>query len=190
MGALATPAAHADSVLGVELSPAICKLNPYMGNLRQCIEGNPMTVNFYRVANQSCSNSRYSMSPLQENLTSKVIPDGNIRKNIWQQYGRCSGLSTPNYFRTITSLASQLKLPKELSSGRSYRFASNGLSRQLISLNPGMKPNSFNFFCQKNSAGQSVLTYINVCYDNNGRFAQCATRSYTCPSQFLIDGNY
>jgi hypothetical protein len=190
MGALANPAAHADSVLGVELSPAICKLNPYMGNLRQCIEGNPMTVNFYRVANQSCSNSRYSMSPLQENLTSKVIPDGNIRKNIWQQYGRCSGLSTSNYFRTITSLASQLKLPKELSSGRSYRFASSGLSRQLLSLNPGMKPNSFNFFCQKNSAGQSVLTYINVCYDNNGRFAQCATRSYTCPSQFLIDGNY
>jgi ribonuclease I len=190
MGTIATPAAHADSVLGVELSPAICKLNPYMGNLRQCIEGNPMTVNFYRVANHSCSNSRYSMSPLQENLTSKVIPDGNIRKNIWQQYGRCSGLSTPNYFRTITSLASQLKLPKELSSGRSYRFASNGLSRQLLSLNPGMKPNSFNFFCQKNSAGQSVLTYINVCYDNNGRFAQCATRSYTCPSQFLIDGNY
>ncbi|MEN9494291.1 MAG: hypothetical protein RJA89_533, partial [Pseudomonadota bacterium] len=34
MGALATSAAHADSVLGVELSPAICKLNPYMGNLR------------------------------------------------------------------------------------------------------------------------------------------------------------
>ncbi|MBR7540082.1 hypothetical protein KC221_28265, partial [Mycobacterium tuberculosis] len=48
MGTIATPAAHADSVLGVELSPAICKLNPYMGNLRQCIEGNPMTVNFYR----------------------------------------------------------------------------------------------------------------------------------------------
>ena len=190
MGTIATPAAHADSVLGVELSPAVCKLNPYMGNLRQCIEGNPMTVNFYRVANQSCSNSRYSMSPLQEKITSKVIPDGNIRKNIWQQYGRCSGLSTPNYFRTINSLASQLKLPKELSSGRSYRFASSGLSRQLLSLNPGMKPNSFNFFCQKNSAGQSVLTYINVCYDNNGRFAQCATRSYACPSQFLIDGNY
>ncbi|WP_248789055.1 hypothetical protein, partial [Escherichia coli] len=77
MGTIATPAAHADSVLGVELSPAICKLNPYMGNLRQCIEGNPMTVNFYRVANQSCSNSRYSMSPLQEKITSKVIPDGN-----------------------------------------------------------------------------------------------------------------
>lgn len=190
MGTIATPAAHADSVLGVELSPAVCKLNPYMGNLRQCIEGNPMTVNFYRVANQSCSNSRYSMSPLQEKITSKVIPDGNIRKNIWQQYGRCSGLSTPNYFRTINSLASQLKLPKELSSGRSYRFASSGFSRQLLSLNPGMKPNSFNFFCQKNSAGQSVLTYLNVCYDNNGRFAQCATRSYTCPSQFLIDGNY
>lgn len=190
MGTIATPAAHADSVLGVELSPAVCKLNPYMGNLRQCIEGNPMTVNFYRVANQSCSNSRYSMSPLQEKITSKVIPDGNIRKNIWQQYGRCSGLSTPNYFRTINSLASQLKLPKELSSGRSYRFASSGFSRQLLSLNPGMKPNSFNFFCQKNSAGQSVLTYINVCYDNNGRFAQCATRSYTCPNQFLIDGNY
>lgn len=190
MGTIATPAAHADSVLGVELSPAVCKLNPYMGNLRQCIEGNPMTVNFYRVANQFCSNSRYSMSPLQEKITSKVIPDGNIRKNIWQQYGRCSGLSTPNYFRTINSLASQLKLPKELSSGRSYRFASSGFSRQLLSLNPGMKPNSFNFFCQKNSAGQSVLTYINVCYDNNGRFAQCATRSYACPSQFLIDGNY
>ena len=86
MGALATSAAHADSVLGVELSPAICKLNPYMGNLRQCIEGNPMTVNFYRVANHSCSNSRYSMSPLQEKITSKVIPDGNIRKNIWQQW--------------------------------------------------------------------------------------------------------
>lgn len=190
MGALATPAAHADSVLGVELSPAVCKLNPYMGNLRQCIEGNPMTVNFYRVANQSCSNSHYSMSPLQEKITSKVIPDGNIRKNIWQQYGRCSGLSTPNYFRTINSLASQLKLPKELSSGRSYRLTASGFSHQLLSLNPGMKPNSFNFFCQKNSAGQSVLTYINVCYDNNGHFAQCATRSYTCPSQFLIDGNY
>ncbi|HBI49458.1 MAG TPA: hypothetical protein DDY26_06510, partial [Moraxellaceae bacterium] len=28
MGTIATPAAHADSVLGVELSPATCKLNP------------------------------------------------------------------------------------------------------------------------------------------------------------------
>ncbi|MFO1365838.1 MAG: hypothetical protein U1E91_05835 [Moraxella sp.] len=93
MGALAASAARRQC-FRVNYPLPSCKLNPYMGNLRQCIEGNPMTVNFYRVANQSCSNGRYSMSPLQEKITSKVIPDGNIRKNIWQQYGRCSGLST------------------------------------------------------------------------------------------------
>lgn len=190
VGLLAVQSAHADSVLGVELSPAICKLNPYMGNLRQCIEGNPMSVNFYHVNNQACGNGRYSMTPLQENIITKVIPDGTIRKSIWQQYGRCSGMTPSNYFRQITSLASQLRLPKELSSGRNYRFAANGFRSQLLSLNPGMRPNSFNLFCQKNSAGQAVLTYINVCYDNNGRFGQCATRSNSCPSQFLIDGNY
>lgn len=190
VGVFGVQSAHADSILGIELSPAICKLNPYRGNLRQCIEGNPMTVNFYRINNQPCANSRYSISPLQENITSKVIPDSNVRKNIWQQYGRCSGLNSSNYFRQITALAGQLKLPKELSSGRNYRFAANGFKSQLLSLNTGMRPNSFNLFCQKNSAGQSVLTYINVCYDNSGRFGQCATRSNSCPSQFLIDGNY
>ena len=46
---LAMPVDHADSVLGIELSPITCKLNPQMASLRQCIEGNPMTVNFYRV---------------------------------------------------------------------------------------------------------------------------------------------
>lgn len=190
IGVFGVQSAHADSILGIELSPAICKLNPYRGNLRQCIEGNPMTVNFYRINNQPCANSRYSISPLQENIISKVIPDSNTRKNMWQQYGRCSGLNSSNYFRQITALAGQLKLPKELSSGRSYRFVSTGFSRQLLSLNPGMKPTSFNLFCQKNGAGQSVLTYVNVCYDNSGHFGQCTTRANSCPGQFLIDGNY
>lgn len=187
---LAMPVSHADSVLGIELSPITCKLNPQMASLRQCIEGNPMTVNFYRVYHQPCTNSRYTVSPLQESITAKIIPDPNVRRNIWQQYGRCSGMSAPAYFRQITTLASQLKLPKELSSGRSYRFTASGFTRQLITLNTGLLPRSVNLFCQRNSSGQAVLTYINVCYANNGRFGQCTTQSNACPSQFLIDGNY
>ena len=186
----ASSLAKADSILGIEVSPAVCKLNPAFTNMRQCVEGHPLTVNFFRVTNQNCTNQPYSVTPLQETLVSKVIPEPLVRHQLWQNYGRCSGMNASSYFRKITGLASDLKLPKELSSGKSYRVNSSAFVRQIGGLNAGMQSRSVNLFCQKNRNNQLILTHINVCYNNQGRFGQCAVMSASCGSQFYIDGNY
>lgn len=181
---------QAEMVLGIEMSPAVCSLYPSYGDLRQCIMGNPMTVNFLKITNQQCTNTRYSLTPLQESLASKLIPDYNMRQQVWQNYGRCSGMNTSNYFRKINQLSSKLKLPKELSSGKSYQISQKQLIKQLVQNNTGLQPKSVSLFCQTNERKQTVLTYINICYNDNETFGECTYVIPSCPSKFMIDGSY
>lgn len=188
---LTTPMiSRADMTLGIEMSPAVCSLYPNYAKLRQCVAGNRMSVNFLKITNQKCINHHYKMTPLQESLASKLIPDVSMRQQVWQNYGRCSGMDTSNYFRKISQLSSQLKLPKELSSGQSYQVQQKNLVQQIVQLNPGLHPNAISLFCQVNDKRQPVLTYINICYNDNEMFGQCTYVLPSCPSKFMIDGSY
>lgn len=187
---LQSTSAQADITLGIEMSPAVCSLYPSYVKLRQCVAGNPMSVNFLKITNKKCTNARYSMTPLQESLASKLIPDVSMRQQVWQNYGRCSGMNTSNYFRKISQLSSQLKLPKELSNGKNYQVHQKSLIKQIVQLNAGLQPKSISLFCQVNDKRQSVLTYINICYNDDETFGQCTYVLPSCPSKFMIDGSY
>lgn len=185
---ISTPSAHAEMVLGTELSSAMCALNPPYRNLRQCVDGRATTINFFRVTNQPCRNQRYNLTPLQETMVSRIIPDGNVRRQIWQNYGRCSGMSPNNYFRKMTSLATGLRMPAIVMDNKTYRVSNVGFMQQLIAHNPGLPMASISLYCQRNRSNQSILTYINTCYDNDGRYSRCSQLSASCPSQFYILG--
>ncbi|MFW2177940.1 MULTISPECIES: hypothetical protein [unclassified Moraxella] len=188
--------ARADSVLGIELSPALCKSSASYRNLRQCVEGNALSVSFYRVTDRPCNAQEYRMAPVQESIISRVIPDERIRQSIWQLHGRCSGMTSSGYFRQINNISSQLRLPKELSDRRSFFITTNELTQRIMGLNKGMSSQAVSLFCHTNTRNQAVLTHIAVCYDNQGRFGRCTTENSqkslinSCPSQIFIDGNY
>lgn len=179
-------------MLGIELSPAVCRLQPNHMKMRQCIEGNSFTVNYFHTGEQAKCNSQQTVSipPLQEKVVAKIVPDPAIRQQLWQNYGICSGMSQANYFRSITNLSSNLRLPRELTDGSSYRITSHKLSQQIASLNTGLKPQYIHLMCQNNRKNQAMLTQINICYDNAGRFTQCQTQASTCPTQLHIQGFY
>lgn len=179
--------------LGLELSPAVCSLYPNYNKLRQCIDGTPLTVNYFNTGNQgrciTANSARLSL--LQENIIAKVIPDDYVRQQMWQGYGRCSGMSASNYFRSITILTARLKLPSELSNGTSYRVSHGRLLQQIATTNPQLFPQSLRLYCQMNRKNQPVLTHINICYNTIGQFAQCGTiKPTTCPNDFIIQGKY
>lgn len=185
--------AQAGLTLGMELSPAVCSIFPNYNRLRQCIDGTPVTVNYFDTGSRgNCTlSSSYRLPPLQENIVARFIPDAYVRQQMWQNYGKCSGMSAPNYFRSITNLASNLRLPSELSNGGSYRVNHGKLLQQISRVNTGLVPQGIRLYCQMNRRSQMVLTHVNVCYAGNGRFAQCANvKPTTCPNDFNIQGKY
>lgn len=109
--------------LGIEVSPAVCSIYPNYNKLRQCIDGSSFTINYFDTGNQGqCVMSNHArLTPLQENVVAKFIPDGYVRQQMWQNYGKCSGMSVSNYFRSITNLTTNLSLPSEIANTSSHR---------------------------------------------------------------------
>lgn len=189
---LSSPA-QAGLTLGVEMSPAVCGIYPNYNRLRQCMDGTPITVNYFHTGNQGNCNgaSNFHLPPLQENIVAKFIPDAYVRQQMWKNYGRCSGMSAPNYFRSINNLASSLRLPNELINSNSYRVNHGRFLQQIAGSNAGLSSQGIRLYCQMNRRNQMVLTHVNVCYANNGRFAQCGNvKPTTCPNDFTIQGKY
>lgn len=189
---LSSPA-QAGLTLGVEMSPAVCSIYPNYNRLRQCIDGTSVTVNYFDTGNRGNCNgsSSYRLPPLQENVVAKFIPDAYVRQQMWKNYGRCSGMSAPNYFRSITNLASSLRLPNELINSNSYRVNHGRFLQQIAGSNAGLSSQGIRLYCQMNRRNQMVLTHVNVCYSDSGRFAQCGNvKPTTCPNDFNIQGKY
>ncbi len=177
-------------VLKVEMSSAICRLNSLSKNkTRQCINGHPITIKGYDIGyNRYCSsNTAFKLSPLQQQLVARFIPDKKIQKRIWQTYGKCSPLTANEYYRQLNQRAQNLKLPKELSSGNSHHVNKAHFMQQLLSSNKDMSPNNIDLMCKTNSHKQAVLTQINFCY-KNGKYSACPKKVGNCPQNFLIYG--
>lgn len=179
--------------LGIEASPAVCSIYPNYNKLRQCIDGSSFTINYFDTGNRGqCVMSNHArLTPLQENVVAKFIPDGYVRQQMWQNYGKCSGMSVSNYFRSITNLTTNLSLPSEIINSSSYRVNYGKFLQKIATANPGLSPQSLRLYCQMNRKNQMLLTHINVCYNSTGRFAQCGSvKPTTCPNEFTIQGRY
>lgn len=195
LGILSLPAQAASAVqtgqrvLMIEMTPALCNLQPSRARMRQCLEGYSLTVSGLDLGyGERCGRgSDPRLTPLQLKVVNRIMPDTTVRSQAWQHYGACSPLSASSYFRQITNYAGALKLPSELNTGNSYTVSKSRFISQMTRLNSGMSSASVDLICQAGSRRQSVLTDIHVCYDG-GQFGRCSEVVNSCGKNFIISG--
>ncbi len=185
----ASAAKTGQRVLMIEMTPALCNLQPTRSRMRQCLEGYSLTVSGLDMGyGERCGRgSEPRLTPLQLKVVNRVMPDTTVRSQVWQRYGVCSPLSASSYFRQITNYAGALKLPAELNSGNSYTVSKSRFISQMTRLNSGMSSSSVDLICQAGNRRQSTLTEIHVCYEGS-EFGTCATVVDNCGSKFIISG--
>ena len=194
-GAMTLPAQAASAsktgqrVLMIEMTPALCSLQPTRARMRQCLEGYSLTVSGLDMGyGERCGRgSEPRLTPLQLKVVNRIMPDTTVRTQAWQRYGVCSPLSASNYFRQITNYAGDLKLPSELNTGNSYTVLKSRFVGQMTHLNSGMSANSVDLICQVGTRRQMVLTDIHVCYEGSS-FGTCSNVVDNCGSKFIISG--
>lgn len=176
-------------VLMIEMTPALCSLQPSRARMRQCLEGYSLTVAGLNLGyGSSCGRgSEPNLTPLQLKVVNRIMPDSTVRSQVWQRYGVCSPLSATSYFRQITNSAEELKLPSELNTGNSYTVSKSRFISQMTQLNSGMTASSIDLICQDASRRQSVLTDVHICYEGS-RFGSCNRKTDSCGSNFIISG--
>lgn len=194
-GMMAMPAQAANAskngqrVLMIEMTPALCNLQPTRSRMRQCLEGYSLTVSGLDMGyGEHCgSGSEPRITPLQLKVVNRIMPDTTVRTQAWQRYGACSPLSSSNYFRQITNYAGALKLPNELNTGNSYTVLKSRFIGQMTSVNSGMTPASVDLICQAGKQRQRILTDVHVCYEGS-KFGNCHNVVDNCGSKFVISG--
>ena len=185
----ATTVKTGQRVLMIEMTPALCGLQPTRARMRQCLEGYSLTVSGLDMGyGERCGRgSEPRLTPLQLKVVNRIMPDTTVRSQTWQRYGACSPLSASSYFRQITNYAGALKLPNELNTGNSYTVAKSRFISQMTRLNSGMSTASVDLICQEGSRRQSILTDIHVCYEGS-EFGSCYGKTDNCGSKFIISG--
>lgn len=185
----ATASKTGQRVLMIEMTPALCSLQPTRSRMRQCLEGYSLTVSGLDMGyGERCGRgSEPRLTPLQLKVVNRIMPDTTVRTQAWQRYGACSPLSSSSYFRQITNYAGALKLPKELNTGNSYTVLKSRFIGQMTSLNKGMSPASIDLICHAGSQRQMILTDVHVCYEGSS-FANCHNVVDNCGSKFVISG--
>lgn len=176
-------------VLMIEMTPALCSIQPSRARMRQCLEGYSLTVSGLDLGyGERCGRgSEPRLTPLQLKVVNRIMPDTTVRSQAWQHYGVCSPLSASSYFRQIVNLAGELKLPNELNTGNSYTVSKSRFIGQMTRLNSGMTASSIDLICQAGSRRQTMLTDVHVCYEGS-QFGSCSNVVNNCGSNFIISG--
>ena len=183
--------------LTIQLSPAACSL--MSGNQRQCRDDYWLSVQDFRleypagVSAPVCRPvSALLLSPIQENLVSRIIPDRAVRQRIWQQSGGCTARSPTDFFRLISSNVDMLKLPGVFRAQRDVVVQERTLRQQFRQANRGMQDDGFYYACEFSpQRKRKILTSVHVCFDVAGRLSRCpgfASRPLTCDSSIYIQG--
>lgn len=185
----ASAAKTGQRVLMIEMTPALCSIQPTRARMRQCLEGYSLTVSGLDMGyGERCGvGSEPRLTPLQLKVVNRVMPDTTVRSQAWQRYGACSPLSDGSYFRQITNYAGALKLPNELNTGNSYTVSKSRFISQMTRLNSGMTSSSIDLICQAGSRRQLTLTDVHVCYEGS-EFGTCHNVVDNCGSKFVISG--
>ena len=194
--------AHADETasppssftLIIRMTPAVCALDPELQKLRQCQDGFTLTISSLQAERaggrrlENCSHDQTNLSPLQERVVERVMPDKQLRDEDWQRNGSCTGMTPTLYFRTIATYAQRLKIPSELASPRDTVLTKSYIINKLQQLNPGLTDKSLLLRCTTESGREfPVLTELRSCYNTQGQYDACpAYIKSNCPSSVVI----
>ncbi len=176
-------------VLMIELTPALCSLQPTRSRMRQCLEGYSLTVSGLDLGyGSNCGRgSEPNLTPLQLKVVNRIMPDSTVRNQVWQRFGACSPLSANSYFRQIVNNAGELKLPSELNTGNSYTVSKSRFIGQMTQLNKGMSASGIDLICQSANRHQPILTDVHICYEGS-QFGSCSNPINSCGKNFIISG--
>lgn len=189
---IATP--PSSFTLIIRMTPAACALDPALQKLRQCQDGFTLTISSLQAERASgrrlenCSRDQTNLSPLQERVVERVMPDKQLRDEDWQRNGSCTGMTPTVYFRTIATYAQRLKIPSELASPRDTVLTKSHIISKLQQLNPGLTEKSLLLRCTVESGRDlPVLTELRSCYNTQGQYDSCpAYLKSNCPSSVVI----
>lgn len=178
----------------IRMTPAVCALDPELQKLRQCQDGFTLTISSLQAERASgkrlenCSHDQTNLSPLQERVVERVMPDKQLRDEDWQRNGSCTGMTPTLYFRTIATYAQRLKIPSELASPRDTVLTKSYIINKLQQLNPGLTDKSLLLRCTAESGREfPVLTELRSCYNTQGQYDACpAYIKSNCPSSVVI----
>ncbi len=195
-------AAHADGIthppssftLIIRMTPAVCALDPELQNYRQCRDGFTLTISSLQAERASgkrlenCSYKQTNLSPLQERIVERVMPDKVLRDQDWQRNGSCTGMTPHLYFRTIATYAQRLKIPSELASPRDTVLTKNYIMSRLQQLNPEVTDKSILLRCTAESGRElPILTELRACYNTQGQYDACPSYvKSNCQSSVVI----
>lgn len=192
-GVFAAPVYVQGYVMQVQMTPAVCSLDSSKQKQRKCLEGYSLTITglFPEVSQRNCiSNASAKLSPLQDKVVARVMPDENARLRLWYDVGGCTGTNASQYFRDIINKAEKLKIPADLTGVENKSVQLNSLKSQFLKLNPTMLKDSIRFNCQAMNTN-TLLTGIQICYKVNGQYKQCSNQVVgNCPNTFNIKGSY
>lgn len=190
--AIAAPALQG-YVMRVQMTPAVCALDPSRQKTRQCLEGYSLTIAglLPETTAENCRTaSSATLTPIQANVVSRIMPGENSRAQLWQSVGGCLSMNASQYFRTIINYAERLKVPADLTGPLSRQVQQTALKQQFLRLNPSLPGNGIRFSCES-LKGTPVLTEVQVCYRVNGQYKQCSNEVVaSCPGSFTVKGAY
>ncbi len=164
-----------NTMLIIDIAPALCQLSKNYAKFRQCADGKNYVIRSLIFTNQKAChiNSKPNLSPLQESVVQRLIPDKKIQLQAWQNHGACSGLTAKDYFRQIIQQGNKLSLENELN-GTNYQITQYQLRKNILKNNKHLLGKNMQFLChtkQKGNIKIQLLTQIRIC-DNN---QQCNT---------------
>jgi ribonuclease T2 len=179
--------------LSISLAPALCQLHPENRQLRVCQEGYSVMVQGFWPEHEdgrklrNCSKDSPDLSPVQERVLEKVMPDDPVRVREWQRHGSCTGMSAREYFRALMASANRLRLPQLISKeGRDQVVERNQLVAEIMKINAGLPEKGIYLRCSQDGANPT-LTELRVCYKPGGQFTECVTSFRpNCPSSVVI----
>ena len=180
----------------ITMTPAACALDPELQKLRQCQDGFTLTISSLQAEwpngkrLENCSREPTNLSPLQERVVERVMPDKQLRDEDWQRNGSCTGMTPNVYFRTIATYAKRLVVPPELATPRDTVLAKSFIINRLQQLNPGLTEKSLLLRCTPYAGHElPILTTVRSCYNNQGQYDACfAAPKSNCPANVIIHG--
>lgn len=180
--------------LKVELSPAVCLLDPSQQKQRKCLEGYSFVIlGLFPDTTHNCVTATSAqLPPLQAQAISRVMPNEYVRQQVWTQVGGCESGNASQYFRKIVNFSQKLKIPNEVRSSKTYQASYHHIENRLIQVNQQLPKEAIRLICQTQRK-QTFLTQIHVCYKSNGQYKACTASvpaQQICPSSFMIQGTY
>lgn len=179
-------------LLSINLAPAACVLHPENREMRQCQEGYALIVHGLWTEKpsspkvESCTEKQPELSPVQQRVLEKLMPDPEMRVRAWQKYGACTGLSAQEYFRAITSYTNKLKLPDIFrEEGNDRQVDRDVLLAEIQKLNTSLPERALYLRCQSKQ-DKTFLTEVRVCYNREGQFAECTSFKPNCPNAITL----